>query len=93
MIDINHIAKLARLGLKEEEKNKLEAELSAILDFVGKLKKADTAKIEPMTGGTILSNVVREDEANPKDPEEQSRILNNVPKRKDDYIEIPAVFE
>ncbi|MBI4837439.1 MAG: Asp-tRNA(Asn)/Glu-tRNA(Gln) amidotransferase subunit GatC [Candidatus Portnoybacteria bacterium] len=93
MIDITHIVKLARIGLSEEELGKLKGELSAILDFVGKLKRADTIKIEPMTGGTTLFNVVRGDELRPADLEGRNKILENSPKRKGDYIEVMAVFE
>ncbi len=93
MIDITHIAKLARIGLGDEESKKLNGELSAILDFVGKLKKADTAKMEPMAGGTTLFSVVRGDESRPADPEGRNKILENLPRRRGDYIEIPPVFE
>ena len=93
MIDINHIAKLARIGLSEEELEKLSGELSAILDFVGKLQKADTAKVEPMAGGTTLFNVVRDDEPRPIDIEGRNKILINVAKKKGDYIEVRLVLD
>jgi aspartyl-tRNA(Asn)/glutamyl-tRNA(Gln) amidotransferase subunit C len=93
MIDINHIAKLARIGLKEDELKKLEGELSAILDFIEKLKEVDIENIEPMTGGTDLANAVREDESIARNEEQRKMILANAPKRKDNYIEVKAVFE
>lgn len=93
MIDINHIAKLARLGLKEEEKNKLEAEFSAILGFIGKLKEADVGDTEPLAGGTDLNNIMRDDKIGGKNLAQRQRILDNAPKRKDGYVEVLAVFE
>jgi len=92
-MDIDHIAKLARIGLKEEELKKLEGELSAILDFIEKLKEVDIENVKPMTGGTDLANIMREDEVIPRDDKQRQRILANAPKRKDDYIEVKAVFE
>jgi len=92
-MDINHISQLARLGLKEDEKNKLETDLSAILGFVEKLKEVDVEGIEPMTGGTDLNNVLRDDEAGERNSLQRKRILDNAPKRKDDYIEVRAIFE
>ena len=92
-MDINHISQLARLGLKEDEKNKLETDLSAILGFVEKLKEVDVEGIEPMTGGTDLNNVLRDDEAGKRNQLQRKRILDNAPKRKDDYIEVRAIFE
>ncbi len=96
MIDrekVEHIAKLARLGLTEEEKAKFEAELSAILGFVEKLKEVEVGNVEPMAGGTDLNNIMREDEAREKDKESRQKILDNAPKRKGDYVEVLAVFE
>ena len=61
--DVTHIARLARIELSEAEKDTFEGELSAILDFVAKLSEVDTANVEPMAGGTELTNVMREDEA------------------------------
>lgn len=89
---VEHIAKLARVGLKDEELEKMEAELSAILGFVEKLKEVDVENVEPMAGGTSLFNVYREDEAIPKPKEQKEKLLKNAPKRKDDYVEVLAVF-
>ena len=92
-MDINHIAKLARIGLKKEELKKLEGELSAILSFVEKLKEVNVENIKPMAGGTDLNNVYREDRPKVRDEKQRQRILENAPKRKDDYVEVMAVFE
>jgi aspartyl/glutamyl-tRNA(Asn/Gln) amidotransferase C subunit len=92
-MDITHIAKLARIGLSEEESEGLGGDLSAILSFVEKLKGAEIENVKPMTGGTSLFNIVRDDELRPTDPNARNRILDNFPKRKGDYIEIPPVFE
>lgn len=93
MIDINHIAKLARMELTEEEKQKLEKELSAILNFVEKLKEADLENVKPMAGGTDLVNVYRDDEPAEKNEKQREKILDNAPKEKDGYVEVKAVFE
>jgi aspartyl-tRNA(Asn)/glutamyl-tRNA(Gln) amidotransferase subunit C len=92
-MDINHIAKLARLGLKDEELNKLEKDLSAILDFVEKLKEVDIEGVEPMTGGTDLFNALREDAAVEKNKEKAGKILDNAPKKQGSYVEVLAVFD
>lgn len=90
---VKHIAKLARLGLTDKEKEKFQKELSAILDFVEKLEEIDTSKVEPMTGGTSLVNVIRKDEIKPKIKDQRVKILKNVPKRERDFIKVKAVFE
>ncbi|KKR03808.1 MAG: Aspartyl/glutamyl-tRNA(Asn/Gln) amidotransferase subunit C [Parcubacteria group bacterium GW2011_GWF2_39_13b] len=92
-MDINHIANLARLGLKEEELKKLEADLLAILGFVEKLKEVDIKGIEPMAGGTDLNSVMRDDEVGEKNEKQRKIILDNAPKINKGNIEVRAVFE
>ena len=92
-INVEHIAKLARLGLNESDKKKFQQELSAVLDFVEKLKEADTSQTEPMAGGTFLNNVFRDDESKPVDKEQRTEILDNAPEKKDNFIKVKAVFE
>lgn len=95
MIDkeqVEHIVNLARLGLDETEKEAFQQELSAILDFVKKLRAADVSDAKAMAGGTELANIMREDKVKPKQAEERKLILANAPKRKRDYIEVKAIL-
>ena len=46
--ETQHIAKLARLGLSESEIEKYQKDLSAILDYVDKLKEADVGGIDAL---------------------------------------------
>jgi aspartyl-tRNA(Asn)/glutamyl-tRNA(Gln) amidotransferase subunit C len=92
-MDINHIAKLARLGLSEEEKKKFESELSEILDFIEELKEVETGEVEPTAHASGLENVARIDEAKRISQEEREGILANAPRRIDNFIKVKAVFE
>ena len=49
MIDIHHVAQLARLALSEDEAQRLGAELGDILAYVEQLNEVDTADVDPMT--------------------------------------------
>ena len=60
--DVQHIAKLARIGLTPKEVGKFQKELSAILDFFKELKKIDTSKIEPCSHPFFLENIMRQDQ-------------------------------
>lgn len=92
--DIEHIARLARIALSEEEKKKLGMELSAILGFVEKLKEVNTDKIPPLTGGTSLENEMREDKQLAKDLEgKQKDIMEQVPEKKGSWVKVKAIFE
>ena len=58
---IRHIAKLARLGLKDQDIEKFSKQLSDILRYVEKLNEVDTKNVEPTSQVTGLKNVTRED--------------------------------
>lgn len=56
-----HVAKLARLGLREDEISKFQTQLSGILDYVEMLNEVNTDGIEPTAQVTGLKNVTEED--------------------------------
>lgn len=90
--DVEHIANLARIDLTEEEKEKMGKELSAILDFVGKLNEANTKDIKPMTGGTDLTNVTRDDKEQ-KPLGDAESLVGASPMKEKGFVEVKAVFE
>lgn len=66
MIDRNlveHVARLARIELSDEEKEKFEKELNEILENFRKIDKVYTSKIEPSLHPLPIENVWRSDKA------------------------------
>ena len=92
MIDVDHIAKLARLGLDEKEKEKFTQELSSILSFVEKLNEVDTDNIEPMAHVTGLKNIKREDVEKEKDKEDTDRLVELAPEEEKRQVKVKAVL-
>lgn len=88
--EIEHIASLARLGLKEKEKDKFKEQLSRILDYVKQLQKVDTKGVEPIAQITGLENVEREDKVESGDFKE--KLLKLSPDREGDHFKVKAVF-
>ena len=88
---VEHIAELARLALSEEEKALYQEQLSAILEYFGRLQELDTEAIPPTASVLPLSSVMREDEPRPPTPRED--ILTNAPAAEDGCFEVPAVLE
>lgn len=93
--ELEHLARLARIELEPQEEEKLIEDLGNILDHFKELQSLDTADVPPMTGGTDLANVLRED-----DPENGGRENTNrgagieaFPASKDGYNKVPPVFE
>lgn len=93
MFDVSHIAKLARLGLAPGEEKKFAKDLTAILDFFGKLKEVDVEGVEPTAQVTGLANVTRPDESLKRPQDSRERLLANAPDKKESYIKVKGIFE
>ena len=59
--DVEHVAKLARLELTEDEKEKYTKQLSDVLKHVDAMNEVDTSNVEPMAHAIDFVNVMRED--------------------------------
>ncbi|MFH1671530.1 MAG: Asp-tRNA(Asn)/Glu-tRNA(Gln) amidotransferase subunit GatC [Candidatus Portnoybacteria bacterium] len=90
--EVEHVAKLARLGLTGQEKEKLTKELSAILDFFEKLNEVKTDKIEPTAQVTGLENVSRQDKGRKKTERETQKLLDLAPEIEERRVKVKAVL-
>ena len=90
-IDVEHVAKLARLGLTEEEKALFARQLTAILDYADNLKKLDTGAVAPTAHAVARQNVYRADKAVPCADVES--ILANAPDEVDHMFRVPRIIE
>jgi aspartyl-tRNA(Asn)/glutamyl-tRNA(Gln) amidotransferase subunit C len=89
--DVEHVAYLARLGLDEAEKTRLQQQLSNILETMRILDRVDVQHIPPTAQVIPLRDVMRDDVVRPSWPVEQ--ILQNAPAREGDAFLVPAVFD
>jgi aspartyl-tRNA(Asn)/glutamyl-tRNA(Gln) amidotransferase subunit C len=90
-LNIDHIAKLARLGLTEEEKSLYGKQLSAILDYAAMLQKLDTNNVPPTSHAIPMKNVLREDVAIPF--ANTNEILANGPVTENGMFKVPKIME
>jgi len=86
--DVLHVARLARLALREDEIERLQVQLNAILDAVGKVSELDLSDVPPTSHPLALVNVFAADEPAPCLPVEEA--LANAPEREDDFFRVPA---
>lgn len=91
--DVEHIAKLARLGLTLKEVKKFRVELSSILAYIEKLKEIDVSKVEPTSHPQALQNCVRKDEGSEKQKKQSVKLLELAPKTKDGYIKVRSILK
>lgn len=89
--EVRKVASLARLELSEADLVRMQAQLSALLDYVDQLQQLDTTGVEPLAHPLPVRNVFRDDEPAPSLPVDEA--LRNAPNRTGDFFGVPAVFE
>lgn len=98
--EVQHIAKLARLGLTEKEIRKYQKDLSLILDYIEKLKEVDISKVEPFPlerrreMGPLairLENVLRVDESE-RSKLKPRKLLDLAPETKNNYLKVKKII-
>jgi aspartyl-tRNA(Asn)/glutamyl-tRNA(Gln) amidotransferase subunit C len=89
---VKHIAKLARIGLKEKEIEKYQKELSKILDYIEKLKEVNVSEVKATFHPLKIKNVVREDAQFKKDIDEIKKLIELMPERKGGYLKVKKIL-
>lgn len=79
--EVQHIAKLARLGLTEKEIEKHQKEFSKILDYIEKLKEVDITKVKSTSFIYAEKNIIRGDE-----------VLRSNKKLIDSYLKVKSIL-
>jgi len=88
---VKHISKLARISIEDEKAKKLAGDLNSIFDFIEKLNKLNTDKIEPLTSIAETTLKLRKDEVKLENIRDQ--ILKNSPKENKDFFVVPKVVD
>jgi aspartyl-tRNA(Asn)/glutamyl-tRNA(Gln) amidotransferase subunit C len=89
--DVEHVAALARLGLSDEEIDRMQGQLNRILEAIGTLQSVDTSAVGPTAQVIALENVMRDDEARPGLA--RDAVLANAPLREGPMLRVPLVLE
>ena len=89
--DIQTVASLSRLKIREDESAQVRGQLDKFLTYVENLQSIDTEKIEPTTYALPMKNVFRNDEVKPSLDRELA--LSNEPLKEDGYFKVPRVLE
>ena len=87
--DVEHVAKLARLELTEEEKEKFTGQLGAVLEYVNQMNEVDTSDVEPMAHAIDFSNVMREDKVVYEQAKEE--LMKNAPYEENGFFRVPKI--
>jgi len=88
---VDHVARLARLDLPEDERERMKDELTTILEHVERIQALDLEGVEPTSHTVPLSNVLRKDEVRPSLAPEIA--LANAPDAEDGRFKVPRIVE
>jgi aspartyl-tRNA(Asn)/glutamyl-tRNA(Gln) amidotransferase subunit C len=88
---VKRIGRLARIRVEENEVEKYQGEINAILGFVEQLSEVNVEGVEPMTSVTPMQLRRREDAVT--DGGYPERIVKNAPLTEDNFFMVPKVIE
>ncbi|MFC1623370.1 Asp-tRNA(Asn)/Glu-tRNA(Gln) amidotransferase subunit GatC [Patescibacteria group bacterium] len=90
--EIKHVAALARIGVTDEDIEKYQKDLSAILDYFRELEGVNTDTVEEIGHITGGFNKMNEDKVTESTEIERADILKNAPDERDGQFKVKAVF-
>ena len=90
-LDIDYVARLARLELSADEKARFSAQLGDVLHHIEQLKQVEVTSIEPTAHAFPVENVWHEDVAQPG--LSVADALRNAPAQRDNMISVPKIVE
>jgi aspartyl-tRNA(Asn)/glutamyl-tRNA(Gln) amidotransferase subunit C len=90
-IDIDHVARLARIDLTDEEATRFSSQFSRLFEFIAELQALDVSSIDATAQVIPLRNVLRDDEVKPSLSREAA--LENAPDTEGPYFKTPRILE
>ncbi len=89
--EVQTIANLARIHLKQEEIHALMHDLESIIHYINKLEKVAVDSVEPTSHVLSLQNVSRDDSVQPSLNREE--IMNFAAAHKKGNFQVPQIIE
>lgn len=87
--DVEHVAKLARLELTEEEKEKFTRQLGDVLKYVDQMNEVNTDNVEPLSHPIDFVNVMRDDTIHYDQTKEE--LMQNAPDEENGFFKVPKI--
>lgn len=88
---VEHISRLASIGLSAEEADEMARQLSSVLEHFSRLQAVNTESIEATGQRPAAPELLRVDEVGESWP--PAAVLANAPARDGDLFEVQAVLE
>ena len=90
-IDIEHVARLARLALTDEEKERLRRQLGVILEHAARVQEVAAEDVPPTAYAVPRTNVFRPDEAQTCLTHEDA--MAGAPEAEAERFKVPRIVE
>ena len=90
-VDVEHVARLARLARDDEEVERLTSELGVILEHAAQVSALDTADVPPTAHPVPLVNVLRPDD--PGESLDRAEVLAMAPAVEDGRFRVPRILD
>jgi len=90
-LDIAKVARLARVGLSEEELERYQTQLGGILEHAARVQALDTGDVPPTAHSLPMVNAFRPDEV--EETLDRDEVLDQAPKRHGEYFRVPPFLE
>jgi aspartyl-tRNA(Asn)/glutamyl-tRNA(Gln) amidotransferase subunit C len=89
--DVEKVAKLSRIALRDDQVDLFADQLSRILNYVDQLNQLDTEAVEPLSHALPVANVFRDDVPHESLPADQA--LANTAARTETSFKVPRVLD
>ncbi|KAJ52888.1 aspartyl-tRNA(Asn)/glutamyl-tRNA(Gln) amidotransferase subunit C [Clostridium tetanomorphum] len=89
--DVEYVAELARIELKEDEKELMINDLNKVLAYMEKLNELNTDDVDIIVNPFYIENKFREDEV--EESMDLKDVKGNAPESLEDYILVPKIIE
>ncbi len=89
--EVEKLARLARINLTPEEKEKFSEQISSILEYVKQIQEVDTSAVQNTVNQQASKNVWREDTVEPCQNVRDN--IDQFPEKVGSLNKVPSVFE
>ncbi len=90
--EVASIAHLARIGLSDEELDRMNRELGGILEYIDRLQRIETDGVPEASALPVEAEAFRPDIVDECVESERTFVLQNFPASQADFLKAPAVF-
>jgi aspartyl-tRNA(Asn)/glutamyl-tRNA(Gln) amidotransferase subunit C len=89
--DVEHVARLARLALTEDEIERFTGQLGSILEHAADVAALDLTDVPPTAHPLPIVNVLRSDEVRPG--VDRAEVLDQAPAVEDGRFRVPRIMD